>query len=238
MVDLKTLFIVAIAHCGMPIFLLYGHSQLENPEQCIELHYKDWENWKDDDVTQLIHQYWIQSPYELDHRKTLVQLVKDLYMPHETFLEAGCGTGLIYQQLVPHVMKNQCYIGIDITQNMLDIAHQDYPEGLFLWGDLYRLSFADKSVEIVAAFEVLGHLPHIDIPIREMCRVASRLVLFTVWINHSKSISEERFRNSRFIHIAYSHADVLKIIENVLKENYTVKTIPLSKNTAAYIISF
>lgn len=198
---------------------------------------RNWENWKDDDVTQLIHQYWTQSQYELNHRETLAQLVKSLYLPGERFLEAGCGSGLVYRQLVPSVMENQHYNGIDITQNMLDIAHEDYPNGIFLKDDLYHLSFDDKSFDIVAAFEVLGHLPDIEIPIKEMLRVASRLVVFTVWTGDSTHVTEERFRNSQFIHTTFSHADIMKAITSASKDEYTVKTILLNDHTTAYVIS-
>ena len=90
---------------------------------------------------------------------------------------------------------------------------------------------------MVAAFEVLGHIRDIEIPIREMCRVATRLVVFTVWSNHVTVVTEERFRNSRFIHTAFSHADILKAIESALDVPYTVKTIPVNEYSLAYIIS-
>jgi ubiquinone/menaquinone biosynthesis C-methylase UbiE len=197
---------------------------------------RDWENWKDEHVTQLIHEFWIRSPSELNHRQSLAQLVKSLYLPGDHFLEAGCGSGLVYSHLVPQVMDNPYYIGIDITQNMLDIAHKDYPEGIFLKDDLFNLSFEDKSFEIVAAFEVLGHLPDIVIPIREMVRVASRLVIFTVWTSDSTSVTEERFASSQFIHAIYSHTDIMQAIASATNGSYTVQVIPLNVQTTAYVL--
>ena len=199
---------------------------------------RDWENWKEPDVAQLIHEYWTQSQYELNHRKTLARLIKSLYLPGESFLEAGCGSGLVYQQLVPNIMDNQHYNGIDITQNMLDIARRDYPNGIFLKDDLYNLSFGDNSFEIVAAFEVLGHLRDIAMPIKEMLRVASRQVVFTVWASDSTCVSKEQFGNTQFIHTAFSHTDIMNIIANATGDDYTVKTTPLNgTQSTAYVIS-
>lgn len=224
--------VVKICLCISLVVVSFLHADISQTAED-----RDWENWKDDDVTQLIHEFWIRSQYELNHRATLGRLVKSLYLPGERFLEAGCGSGLVYKQLVPNVMDNPYYVGIDITQNMLDIAHRDYPNGIFLKDDLYNLSFEDNSFEIVAAFEVLGHLPDIEIPIREMYRIASRLVIFTVWPSTSTLITEERFRDSQFIHTTFSHADIMRAIENVTNNECIVKTVSLNENTVAYIIS-
>ena len=198
---------------------------------------RDWENWQKDDVAEVIHNYWIHSSEEVNHRQALAQLVKSLYLPNERFLEAGCGSGLVYKELVPNIMDNTCYLGIDITQKMLSIAHGDYPNGAFFQDDLYNLSFEDNSIEIVAAFEVLGHLRHIEIPLREMMRVASRLVVFTVWTGGSTQVTEERFRNSQFIHTTFSHADIMQAIENAANRDHTVKAIPFNEHISAYIVS-
>ena len=196
---------------------------------------RDWENWKDGDVSEVIHQFWIQTPSELHHRKVLAQLVSNIYSPGERFLEAGCGSGLVYRELVPKLMDNAHYTGIDITQNMLDIARRDYPEGTFLKDDLYKLSFEDKSFEIVAAFEVLGHIRDIEVPIKEMLRVASKKVVFTVWTSDSTQMTEEHFRNSHFIHTAFSHTDIMHILSKAT--DGIVQSYPLGEQILAYIIT-
>ena len=196
---------------------------------------RDWENWKDGDVSEIIHEYWLHSDSELNHRKILAQLVDEIYFPGQRFLEAGCGSGLVYRELIPKVMSNACYTGIDITSKMLAIAHRDYPEGTFLKDDLYQLSFEDKSFEIVAAFEVLGHIRDIKVPIEEMVRVASRKVIFTVWTSDSTLITEERFRNSKFIHTAFSHEDIMGIINEVT--DGIVESYSINANIRAYIIT-
>lgn len=200
---------------------------------------RDWENWKDGDVSEIIHRYWLHSDSELNHRKILAQLVEGIYSPGERFLEAGCGSGLVYRELVPKVMGNAYYTGIDVTQNMLAIASKDYPEGTFLEDDLYRLSFEDKSFEIVAAFEVLGHIRDIKVPIQEMLRVASKKVIFTVWTSDSTQITEERFKNSLFLHTAFSHEDIMNIINEVTDSSdcLCIESYFINPNIRAYIIT-
>lgn len=213
---------------AIPLFLAASCLNVSSAE-------RDWENWKDGDVSQVIHDYWIQSQEELIHRKALAQLVSSIYVPGEQFLEAGCGSGLVYRELVPHVMGNVCYTGIDVTDNMLAIAHKDYPQGTFLKDDLYRLSFADNSFDCVAAFEVLGHIRNIKVPIAEMIRVASKKVIFTVWMSDAMHVTEERFRNSRFIHTAFSHEDILSIIRETTEG--AVEWHPINSSIWAYIIT-
>ena len=111
----------------------------------------------------------------------LAALVKKWALPNDRFLEIGCGSGLVYNQLVPEILQNHAYIGVDISQTMLAIAMRRFKDAVFIKDDLYALSFPDHSFEIVAAFEVFGHLGDIEQPIREMFRTTSRLMIFTVW---------------------------------------------------------
>jgi ubiquinone/menaquinone biosynthesis C-methylase UbiE len=198
---------------------------------------RDWQNWEDRNICDWIHNYWLSSEEEVAHRTVLANLVKNTYQPGETFLEAGCGTGLIYERLVPSIMDDAAYVGIDVTNTMLELARTKFPSGIFLNDDLYGLSFADQSFDMVTAFEVLGHIRFIDQPIAEMFRVAKNRVLFTVWTAPITTVTEEKIGGATFVHTAFSHDDMVAIINNAIQEPYTLKVIALPGNKSAYIIS-
>ena len=198
---------------------------------------RDWEQWDKGNVSEVIDAYWTASKEELEHRKILAALTQKWFLPDGRFLEIGCGSGLVYHALVPAIFPNQAYVGVDISQTMLDIATKRFSEGVFVKDDVYALSFPDNAFEVVAAFEVFGHLGDIQKPIGEMFRVASRRVIFTVWTASKTRVEQEVIQDAVFIHTTFSHEDVMQAIENALEsKSYDVHTEPLSKGTVAYII--
>lgn len=63
-------------------------------------------------------------------------------------LDLGSGTGLGYE--LSRQSPNASYIGIDISQEMIGIAKQKWPDALFLQQPMHDLSiFADNSFELV-----------------------------------------------------------------------------------------
>ena len=138
------------------------------------------EVWHDPAVAVACKEAWRASG-ERAHRDNLGNLCREHIQPPMTVLDAGCGTGLVFAQLVPSLIPADAYTGIDIAGPMLEIARRDFPAGRFEHGDLYDLHFADGSFDAVVCFEVLGHLPDICGALAEMIRVARSVVLFTVW---------------------------------------------------------
>jgi SAM-dependent methyltransferase len=198
---------------------------------------RDWEQWDRGRVAEVIDAYWLASPNEIDHRKALAALVKQWILPNERFLEIGCGSGLVYKQLVPSVLPNFAYVGIDNSKAMLNLAHARSPEGNFFKDDLYGLSFPDNFFEVTAAFEVFGHIDDIEKPIAEMFRTASRLMIFTVWTGPNTKVEQENIESSVFIRTTFSLRDVLSAIERALRlKPYAVHVHLLSHDKTAFII--
>ncbi len=198
---------------------------------------RDWEQWDRGHVAEIIDTYWLKSQNEIAHREDLAALVKQWVMPDDRLLEIGSGSGLVYNQLVPHILSNHAYVGIDISESMLNIAHNRFPEGNFFKDDLYSLSFPDNSFELTCAFEVFGHINGIEKPIVEMFRVSSRFMIFTVWTGLETKAEQECIENSVFIRTIFSEADVVSAIENALKfKPHVVYTHPLSNDKTAFII--
>jgi ubiquinone/menaquinone biosynthesis C-methylase UbiE len=195
---------------------------------------RDWELWDQGCVAQVIDAYWLGSKEEIEHRKKLALFLKEWALPNDKILEVGCGSGLIYSELAASFKG---YVGVDISEKMLEIATRRFPEALFMKGDLYNLSFLDSSFEITVAFEVFGHINGIEKPIREMFRTSSRLAIFTVWTAPKTKFEREIIEDAVFIRNTFSHDDVMKAIESALKDQrYTVATRPISYDKTAYTI--
>lgn len=98
--------------------------------------------------------------------------------PAAVLLDAGCGGGL----LAPHVARlGYRHVGVDLRRAGLEQASE---QGVcVLAGDVAALPLADGSVDVVAAGEILEHVPDLRGTVAELCRVlrpGGLLVLDTV----------------------------------------------------------
>lgn len=98
------------------------------------------------------------------------ELTTDLvsrYMTPETrLLEAGCGTGLILNRLVPHA---KVAVGVDLSSGMLRKASARNLQ--VVQGSVNELPFADDSFDLVCSFKVLAHVEQIEQAMHELSRV-------------------------------------------------------------------
>lgn len=181
---------------------------------------RDWERWDEKGVAPEIEAYWLQSAYEKAHRETLARLCAT-YLPSPALdvLEVGCGTGMIYERLVPALLPNERYTGVDVSREMLAIGRRKHPQARFLAGDGYGLQFADRSFDVTFSFAVLGHIPEIGPFLRELVRVTRRTAVFTVW-PAAEGVVEKResIRGASFLHREYSHAYLYRQIEEWLPD--------------------
>ncbi|HEX9943584.1 MAG TPA: class I SAM-dependent methyltransferase [Thermoanaerobaculia bacterium] len=185
---------------------------------------RDWERWDEAGVAQTIEAYWAGSAHERAHREILARLCS-LYIPSPELdvLEVGCGTGMIYERLVPRLVTKERYTGVDVSEEMLAIGRRKHPEARFLLGDGYGLQFGDGVFDVVLSFEVLGHVPQIGPFLRELVRVTRRTAIFTVWPATDGIVeTRETIRGASFLHRQYSHAylyqQILQAIPDIALE--------------------
>lgn len=203
---------------------------------------RTWERWDDLGVAEDIDQYWITDPcgVEASHRIVLARLTQ-MYVisPLDKMLEVGCGSGLIHEALVPHVISNSSYVGVDTSSKMLELARKRRSAGQFDYGDIFGLNFPSGSFAMTLCFEVLGHLPEIQKPISELFRVTGRVLIFTVWVSPTGQTltSTERIRDSEFIHRSYCPDEILAAIRGAAgQEPYSLDIRVLSDTTWAYVV--
>jgi len=179
---------------------------------------RPWERWDEPGIARAIDAKWRGDPSEIAHRQRLAELTEGaVAMAAQrgakggSFLEVGCGSGCMAEHLRLR-MPALNYTGADRSRKMLEIARERYPLETFIEADVFALPMADLSYDVVAAYEVLGHLPEIEKPIYEMLRVAMKLVLFTLWSAESERDEGESVDGVGFIKRTYSDRFVERVI--------------------------
>jgi SAM-dependent methyltransferase len=138
--------------------------------------------WDVAGVAERIEEYWRSSPVEHAHVAALGDLCARYLTSRDLeIVEVGCGTGRIYEQIVPRLLPERGYTGIDLSARMLGLAHRRWPAGRFVRSDGCELALADDAVDYALAFEVVGHLPDVGRLLAELGRVARSGFLLTAW---------------------------------------------------------
>lgn len=100
--------------------------------------------------------------------------------PKDTLLDIGCGPGHfcnLADKLGARV------IGCDLSLEMISIAKRNYPKITFIADDAEKLSFPDKTFDIVTLNYLLLHVPDQKKVLLEAIRVLKLggVILFTLW---------------------------------------------------------
>jgi ubiquinone/menaquinone biosynthesis C-methylase UbiE len=201
----------------------------------------EWSPWDVEGVAEQIDAYWQASALESAHVAALGDLcARYLSSRKLQVLEVGCGTGRIYEQLVPRLLPDSAYTGIDLSERMLSIARQRWPAGIFVRGDGRALAVENDTVDYALAFEVLGHVLDVVPLLRELGRVARRGFLFTAWPATDEELvaeSCECIGDTEFLHRRYSSSWLMAQIAAALPElPLEVEIAILSPESWAYVV--
>jgi ubiquinone/menaquinone biosynthesis C-methylase UbiE len=108
--------------------------------------------------------------FDLIGRIELGLLLQEGLEPRQTLLDFGCGTGRLAVHVIPRLAAGGHYIGVDVSQSMLDKAQVRL--AAILPPPACRISwvkqttpvfpFPDRSIDLICAFSVFTHLEHED----------------------------------------------------------------------------
>lgn len=150
-------------------------------EKCREaVNERYWQNWDRGDAAKLIDHYWLEG--ESVWRHILVEDIASQFMRKEPMLEVGCGSGLIYREMIRRgIVTPHLYTGGDVSKKMLAIARQRFPEARFIDLDALDLKQLPRSQRNVICVHVLQHLPDYRRAISEMMSVTDRKLYVVSW---------------------------------------------------------
>ena len=95
-----------------------------------------------------------------------------------TVVEVGAGEGRVTERLV-HRFPEADVIGLDLPDG--ELAGEWAGLGLpMFFGDVTRLPFADRSIDLVVGLEVLEHVPAPERALAEISRVCSGAAVLSV----------------------------------------------------------
>lgn len=118
---------------------------------------------------------------EMESSKALAKTLKDEVNEYNKILDVGCGTGHYLASLLKAIDHPFSYTGVDATRYYVDLAIDTwkgiFDDAKFVQGDIFNLPFEDNSFDVVYCCNVLLHLPSVEIPIKELIRVAKRLII-------------------------------------------------------------
>lgn len=105
-----------------------------------------------------------------------------LIKPHlngsERILEAGCGAGYSTARIA-RWSKSSALIASDLSYSLLLRACHQNPGVKFVQESVYHLAHGDQSFDYVIMLEVLEHLDHPRVALKELQRVAKHGVLLS-----------------------------------------------------------
>ncbi|MEI7792881.1 MAG: class I SAM-dependent methyltransferase [Candidatus Berkelbacteria bacterium] len=109
--------------------------------------------------------------------------LKQYVKPKSHVLDLGCGNGRLYE-----LFQNDgvSYTGVDVSENLINIAQERYPSAAFQVSDPLKTTFSDSSFDVVFNLAVFHHIPSTQLrvaylkEIRRILKPKGKLV-FTVW---------------------------------------------------------
>ncbi len=107
-------------------------------------------------------------------------IVGQLLGEFRSILDAGCGACPEYYR-IKEIAKDVRYTGVDITEKLVEY---NVSRGINCHlGSLEDLPFDDNSFDVVISRHVVEHMRDIELPLREMIRVAQSRIVISFFID-------------------------------------------------------
>ena len=189
----------------------------------VKAYYRDIETYDWVDVAD-----HIRGPEAIFHRarQRLIRKVVSQF-PHASYLDAGCGTGLILRDLPP------TSIGLDLNPRNIDLVRQRLPQHMAIVGDIEGMPFNSSSFDGAVCTEVLEHVPNPVLALIELNRVLKPGGVLIGTVPARSPIWRLRFLSSTCphdepFHHQYSASQIVNMLESF--KILTVRYVLLGTN--------
>ncbi|MHA1212910.1 MAG: class I SAM-dependent methyltransferase [Candidatus Heimdallarchaeota archaeon] len=114
-----------------------------------------------------------------------------------SIIDVGCGTGSLLGLIASgsHISTGKSFIGIDLSYEMIKIAHEKFPDIDFIVADSDNLPFREDTFDRVFSVTHLQNLPDPQNTLSEMERIATSKAKLAISILR-KTWSLEKLRDS------------------------------------------
>jgi ubiquinone/menaquinone biosynthesis C-methylase UbiE len=122
---------------------------------------------------------------EMESSKKMAKEIRPVLRAGEHLLDVGCGAGHYLRSLRREIGQDFRYTGTDATAYYIELARSAFAQdsgASFSVGDIFNLPFKDMDFDVVMSNNVLLHLPSVVRPLRELVRVAKRVVFVRMLI--------------------------------------------------------
>lgn len=113
------------------------------------------------------HQRLPKEAYLRKHWEPLFHKAIATYCKGKDVLDLGCGTGAYIPLIIPYARR---IVGVDRSQNLLNLAKQKYPQTEFQVADAHHIPFPSHSFDVVIVIGLFEYVNKEKV-IREISRV-------------------------------------------------------------------
>ncbi len=143
------------------------------------------------------HVFMKQPGFGVDSsgRQKVAELIKETVWLN--ILDIPCGNCVMYEVLKNYIPDID-YWGVDLTQQLLDVSLELYPElkGRLSKGYIQRTWFDDNKYDVVIARHIFEHIPDWQEAMEECLRIASKYVYFVFYLPPGKDEKINLVRNT------------------------------------------
>ena len=127
-----------------------------------------------------------------------------------TLLEVGCGGGY-NSEIVAFSAPEMTYTGLDLSEHMIALCRQHYPDRTFTVGSAYDLPFDDKSFDVVMDGVALLHMTEWPRALAQYARVAKKyVVLHGVTVTEGATTTFAKYAYGQpSLELVFGRADVM-----------------------------
>jgi len=150
--------------------------------------------------------------------------VIDLIEENKNILDIGCLNGNFYNFLKTNDFKMKSFVGVDLSDKLIDRAKKRFPEQEWLVSDCYRLPFNTDMFDIVTLMEILEHIDNPKLAIEEakrVCKPGGYIITTTP--------NEERIKDAAHVW-SFRPYDIFSLLFGVSKNVQVLLTCSNNRN--------